>query len=163
MVKKRIDSIRGTFRKELKRVKATMKSGAGADDIYQPHLWYYNLLLFLTDQETPRETKSNIDEDDISASTMEEIDSQTNSLQSPQSISDLETMKRPSSSQSSTSSLPTASVRANRPCRSKADEVLEKVSRKLDSDDKFSVTGKNIANKLRELSGETALIAEKFI
>lgn len=41
--------------------------------------------------------------------------------------------------------------------------MLDKVSKKLDSEDKFDVTGKNIANKLRDLSGETALMAEKFI
>lgn len=32
-------------------------------DRYVPHLWYYNLLTFLTDQETPREGVSNIEED----------------------------------------------------------------------------------------------------
>lgn len=67
-VKKRIDSIRGSFRKELKKVNASQKSGAGADEIYHPHLWYFNELLFLQDHETPRNTFSNIHDDNSSVS-----------------------------------------------------------------------------------------------
>lgn len=37
-------------------------SGASADDVYTPVLWYYDLLLFLKDQETPRSSRSNVDE-----------------------------------------------------------------------------------------------------
>lgn len=59
-VKKRIDSLRGCFRKELKKVMQSKKSGSGTEDIYKPHLWYYEYLLFLTDQETPRSTVTNI-------------------------------------------------------------------------------------------------------
>lgn len=62
-VKKKIDSMRGCFRKELKKVKASKKSGAGADEVYKPHLWYYDQLLFLADQEAPRESVSNIEDD----------------------------------------------------------------------------------------------------
>lgn len=48
--------------------------------------------------------------------------------------------------------------------RNKADEVLEKVNAKLDiSEDKFDVAGKNIANKLRDLPREAALMADKLI
>lgn len=59
-VKKKIDSLRGCFRKELKKVMQSKKSGSGTEDIYKPHLWYYEHLLFLTDQETPRSTVTNI-------------------------------------------------------------------------------------------------------
>lgn len=62
-VKKKIDSLRGCFRKELKKVNSSKKSGSGSDDIYKPHLWYFEHLLFLIDQETPRESVSNIEED----------------------------------------------------------------------------------------------------
>lgn len=27
----------------------------GAEDLYKPNLWYFNLLMFLTDPETPRQ------------------------------------------------------------------------------------------------------------
>lgn len=61
-VTKKINSMRSSFRKEMKKVTASRKSGAAADDIYHPRLWYYHLLLFLQDQEDARESVTNISE-----------------------------------------------------------------------------------------------------
>ncbi|KAL1488520.1 hypothetical protein ABEB36_014986 [Hypothenemus hampei] len=46
-----------------------------------------------------------------------------------------------------------------------AEEVLQKISSQLDSTDgdNFGTSAKNIANKLRTLSPETAIIAEKLL
>lgn len=63
-VKQKIDSLRGAFRKELKKVKESSKSGAGTDDLYQPHLWYFKHLVFLTDHETPRTGVGNLEDAD---------------------------------------------------------------------------------------------------
>lgn len=63
-VKKKIDSLRGSFRKELKKINSSSKSGAATDDIYKPHLWYFDHLLFLSDQETPRSGRDNVGEDE---------------------------------------------------------------------------------------------------
>jgi hypothetical protein len=52
-VVKKINNLRSTFRKELKKVNDSKRSGTSADDLYVPSLWYYNELLFLVDQETP--------------------------------------------------------------------------------------------------------------
>ena len=60
MVKKKIQSLRSTFRKELKKVKRSMRSGRGSDDIYLPNLWYFDLLMFIKDQEQPTSSISNI-------------------------------------------------------------------------------------------------------
>lgn len=38
------------------------RSGSASDDIYEPTLWYYNILLFTASQEEPRDTISNEDE-----------------------------------------------------------------------------------------------------
>jgi hypothetical protein len=46
----------------MKKLTASLHSGAGEDD--RPYLWYYDLLLFLTDQETPRATVTNMDDSD---------------------------------------------------------------------------------------------------
>lgn len=59
-VKKKIDSLRGSFRKELKKVKASTTSGAGTEEVYKPRLWYFDHLLFLTDQEIPRPGVDNV-------------------------------------------------------------------------------------------------------
>ncbi|CAG4992834.1 unnamed protein product [Colias eurytheme] len=61
-VKKKNNSMRTCFRKEMKKVKASTRSGASTDDIYEPTLWYFHLLDFLTDHETPRESVSNFDD-----------------------------------------------------------------------------------------------------
>ncbi|XP_064082573.1 uncharacterized protein LOC135198678 [Macrobrachium nipponense] len=65
-VAKKINNLRSCFRKEIKKVEASVRSGASADDLYVPSLWYYDLLLFLKDQETPGSSTSSInDEDDL--------------------------------------------------------------------------------------------------
>lgn len=51
MVVKKINTFRTTYRKELKKVEMSEKSGAGTDDVYEPTLWYYHILSFLKDQE----------------------------------------------------------------------------------------------------------------
>ena len=37
-----------------------MRSGRGSDDIYLPNLWYFDLLMFIKDQEQPTSSISNI-------------------------------------------------------------------------------------------------------
>ncbi|KAL4705174.1 hypothetical protein ACJJTC_005763 [Scirpophaga incertulas] len=51
-ITKKINNLRSAFRKE---------SGASADEIYTPKLWYYRELLFLKDQEEPLPSTSSID------------------------------------------------------------------------------------------------------
>jgi transglutaminase-like putative cysteine protease len=42
-VKKRVDGIRTSFRKELGRVRDSKRSVSSADDVYKPTLWYFDL------------------------------------------------------------------------------------------------------------------------
>lgn len=65
MVKTKINSLRSGFRRETKKIVESKRSGAGQDDIYIPHLWYYDLLLFLKDQDMPRSSVSNVPNDDL--------------------------------------------------------------------------------------------------
>lgn len=58
-VVKKIQSLRGSFRKELKKVNDSLRSGTGVDDVYTSSLWYFNNLLFTKDQETPTRSFSN--------------------------------------------------------------------------------------------------------
>jgi hypothetical protein len=39
--KRKINSLRSAYRRELKKLEASRKSGAGLDDIYIPTLWYF--------------------------------------------------------------------------------------------------------------------------
>ncbi|KAJ8956003.1 hypothetical protein NQ318_006277 [Aromia moschata] len=63
-VYKKIQSLRGAFRKEFKKVSDSIRSGKGAEEIYSPTLWYYDLLLFTIYQEKPNESISNVDDED---------------------------------------------------------------------------------------------------
>jgi len=58
-VVKKIQSFRGSFRKELKKVEDSKRSGRSADDVHIPTLWYYHLLEFTVDQELPTDSISN--------------------------------------------------------------------------------------------------------
>ncbi|CAI6372741.1 unnamed protein product [Macrosiphum euphorbiae] len=57
---KKIQSFRGSFRKELKKVVDSKRSGASLDDVYVPTLWYYDHLVFTIDQELPTESICNL-------------------------------------------------------------------------------------------------------
>ncbi|PIO31924.1 hypothetical protein AB205_0059210, partial [Aquarana catesbeiana] len=59
-VEKKIGSLRSTYRKELNKVQASMRSRAAAEDVYVPSLWYYNRMQFLEDQMEARESLSTL-------------------------------------------------------------------------------------------------------
>ncbi|KAG8265419.1 hypothetical protein J6590_095201, partial [Homalodisca vitripennis] len=61
-VLKKIHGLRCSFRRELKKV-SQRKPGSSADDVSVPNLWYYELLSFIADSETPRQGKSSLGED----------------------------------------------------------------------------------------------------
>jgi Alcohol dehydrogenase transcription factor Myb/SANT-like. len=53
-VKKKVQNMRGSIRKELKKINANKKSG----DVYKPRLWYFDMLSFIRDVEA-----NNVDSD----------------------------------------------------------------------------------------------------
>jgi hypothetical protein len=72
LVRAKINSLRTSYRRELKKVKSSQKSGAGADDIYEPSLWYYYEIDFLRDQETQLQGTSTLDSIDEIVDVVEE-------------------------------------------------------------------------------------------
>lgn len=61
LVRAKINSLRTSYRRELKKVKSSQKSGAGTGDIYEPSLWYFNKIDFLRDQESQMEGDSTLE------------------------------------------------------------------------------------------------------
>ncbi|PIO11454.1 hypothetical protein AB205_0134460, partial [Aquarana catesbeiana] len=55
-VDKKMYSLVNTHRKKLQKVHKSMRSGAAAEDVYVPSLWYYNKMRFLEDQIEARES-----------------------------------------------------------------------------------------------------------
>lgn len=66
-VSKKIANLRTIFKKELNKINDSKRSGAGADQVYVPRLWYFESLRFLADQEEARPSVSSLDS--ISANT----------------------------------------------------------------------------------------------
>ncbi|XP_063875844.1 uncharacterized protein LOC135108619 [Scylla paramamosain] len=60
-VMKKINSLRSSFRRELRKHDSSKKSGNSTDDIYTPTLWYFEDMIFICDQELPRESTSNME------------------------------------------------------------------------------------------------------
>lgn len=61
-VKKKVNSLRTSYRRELAKIRRSEKSGAGTDDVYKPSIWYYNSLSFLHDQESMVEGLNTFDD-----------------------------------------------------------------------------------------------------
>ncbi|XP_068105519.1 uncharacterized protein [Hyperolius riggenbachi] len=45
-VKNKIQNLRTVFKKELNKIERSKRSGAAAEEVYKPRLWYYDLLAF---------------------------------------------------------------------------------------------------------------------
>ncbi|XP_077346457.1 uncharacterized protein LOC143990256 [Lithobates pipiens] len=56
----KIGSLRSTYRKEYQKVQQSLRSGAAADKVYVPSLWYFNRMHFLDDQIEARESLSTL-------------------------------------------------------------------------------------------------------
>lgn len=48
-VRKKIDTLRTNYNRELKKVRASETTGISPDEVYQPSLWYYQQLDFLSE------------------------------------------------------------------------------------------------------------------
>ncbi|KAK4886925.1 hypothetical protein RN001_003196 [Aquatica leii] len=52
-IRKKINTLRSNFRRELKKVLSSKRFGAGAEDVYKPTAWTFYALRFLKNNETP--------------------------------------------------------------------------------------------------------------
>ncbi|XP_071639782.1 uncharacterized protein [Temnothorax longispinosus] len=59
-VKKKIESLKGSYRREKTRVKTSMGTGKGRHEIYKSKWFAYESLQFLEDKDEPRRTISNL-------------------------------------------------------------------------------------------------------
>lgn len=52
-VRRKINTLRSNYRKELKRIEDSKRSGTGADDVYSPTSWVFHALKFINKFEQP--------------------------------------------------------------------------------------------------------------
>jgi hypothetical protein len=72
---KKLNSLRTNFRKELKRIKYSEKSGTGADDVVEPPFWYFEEMKFFMGQEEPCTSLNTIQVGEEGEQESEEVDS----------------------------------------------------------------------------------------
>lgn len=59
-VKKKINILRSNFRKELRKIKDSKRTGSASENVYEPTSWLFFELQFLNDVEIPDKSRSTI-------------------------------------------------------------------------------------------------------
>ncbi|KAL4720761.1 hypothetical protein ACJJTC_013839 [Scirpophaga incertulas] len=101
-VKKKINSLRSNYRRELKKIVTSKRSGAGTNEVYVPKSWTFKYLTFLQNTEKPVSEISNTEESDDSNPIQQPNDSQEDEesqqvpgQQSSSSLSSINVMPAP--------------------------------------------------------------------
>lgn len=64
-VSRKINMLRSSFRRELRKVYESRKTASTEDDVYHPSLWYFNLFLFLAENDPDYNDSHSIEESQI--------------------------------------------------------------------------------------------------
>ncbi|CAH2008826.1 unnamed protein product, partial [Acanthoscelides obtectus] len=163
-VTKKINSLRTVYKKERAKIMKSTKSGAGEDDIYNPTLWYFDLLDLLNDQDQIRQSTNTIDDEAHQEKSEKEVDLDYQSFPATPSTGRPST---PTSDTATSALLPTRTVNRKKKAASNNNETAEvsKINKKLDllqkdSHDRF---GKHVADRLRSVHPDQLKFAMKLI
>lgn len=61
----KLNSLRTNFRKELKKINDSERSGVGISDVVEPTLWYFNEMKFLIGIEEPCSSQNTMENENI--------------------------------------------------------------------------------------------------
>ncbi|CAK1601932.1 unnamed protein product [Parnassius mnemosyne] len=164
-VTKKINNLRCAFKKEHNKIKATNRSGVGTDELYISKLWFYDLIMFLSESDNASRSSKDIDEilneiattdnqDDVDTNTEEQMEEECNQSACRTSISQ--------------QNYPRQINIAKRKVKNAATEVLSKISNRLDSPvtkskPPYSAFGEHVAEKLRSMNQDAAKYCQKII
>ncbi|XP_072256492.1 uncharacterized protein [Pyxicephalus adspersus] len=164
-VKQKIQNLRTVFKKEMNKIKSSQRSGAAADDIYVPKLWYFNLLSFTADQDEGRPSVCSLGEADKDAGegtnrdAEESLDETSDLFKTPDLTSSC--IEPAESSPAATTSTPMSSSQ-KRGKKRKNQELEKKEAYKKamsvlhEKEDHLDGFGFYIVSKLRQMSPEQA-------
>ncbi|XP_050301234.1 uncharacterized protein LOC126739530 [Anthonomus grandis grandis] len=65
-IKKQINTLRSNYRKQLKKIKDSKRTGSSAESVYEPSLWIFYELQFLADVQIPEKGRSSIKQNERS-------------------------------------------------------------------------------------------------
>ncbi|KAL3287533.1 hypothetical protein HHI36_002001 [Cryptolaemus montrouzieri] len=155
-VAKKVNSLRSVYRKELAKVNKSIRSGAGEDEIYEPSLWYFDLLHCLNDQEIRRQSRNTMDEgeestnlDELSKQVEEDVH-ETVADSGPNEASATTPVSEASTPYSNNTSHKSTRKRKGVPADDGTTDIMKLVGNKLESlqaEDAFQVFGKHVANR----------------
>ncbi|XP_071053516.1 uncharacterized protein [Onthophagus taurus] len=168
---KKINSLLSCFRKEFKKVTDSKKSGSGFEQVYKPNLWYYELLLFLKDQEIPRESVGfdtpHFFEDTSDVSFVFRLYEGANVcfFFRVNQMGIVMIHKHLSPYLLAIHPISSAKRRRNAKENDNTESLITLVTEKLKKteEDEFDIIGKNVAEKLRKLPTNIKLFSEKII
>ncbi|XP_077350065.1 uncharacterized protein LOC143998265 [Lithobates pipiens] len=161
-VTKKIANLRTVFKKELNKIRASQKSGAGTDDIYVPRLWYYESLQFLTEEIDSRSSISTLPS---SSATSPVPDCLSLEQDCENSGEELSTQENTESITTTVSPFQTPEPRGKK--RKSSDgtsaflaQATAALQRRPDDSDGFAIV---VANKLKLMCTEQKQLAEKLL
>ncbi|XP_068081935.1 uncharacterized protein [Anabrus simplex] len=161
-VLKKLSSMRGSYNKELRKIKASQTTGTEPSSVHVPKLWYYDQLSFLKDQDIPRRSHS-------VTSVLDDMpfgEGESNDGDSADNDDHMST-----GSQCSASSRSSRSFKRPLP---RVDQVLEKISKRMDQPvtiptptektrQPHDAFGEYVAEKMRSISASMTPFCQKLI
>ncbi|XP_075229669.1 uncharacterized protein LOC142329169 isoform X26 [Lycorma delicatula] len=162
-VVKKIQAIRGSFRKEFKKVEQSKRSGI-ADKLYSSKLWYYDLLLFTKDEETPNESLNNETYED--SETTEEGDFHENpeNLTADKNEEENDTSEVQETTPRQRSVYTNSAAKKRRKTEEERSTFLNTCTRVFTTDeDEYTAFGITVAAKLRKMDENQKVYAENVI
>ncbi|CAG4985682.1 unnamed protein product [Parnassius apollo] len=140
---KKIQNLRSGYFKELKKVKESSRTGAGADEVYVPTLWYFDALSFLGSVSEP----CRIDQDTMETQEISTSSSETESVRRSESAS------------------PQKKKRVTKASLLQKHESLINTAGKLlhKKEEEWEIIGKGIGLQLKDLNKRQFYIAQKII
>ncbi|RVE45129.1 hypothetical protein evm_010238 [Chilo suppressalis] len=171
-VLKKINSLRTAYQKERKKVEESKRSGAGADAVYVPKLWYYKELSFINDQNVARTSVSNVDENEESADEEQQIEQQHLDIDNNSQPNEI--LIQPNEESDNDGSVAGNSARRPKPKRKNEDNLVNSVLQSVNDhfkrprdevrkEDRHDIYCKSIASKLRDLPRQQRMLAEKLM
>ncbi|KAJ0174282.1 hypothetical protein K1T71_010428 [Dendrolimus kikuchii] len=156
-VLRKLESMRSCVRREYKKVQESRHNATCEDDIYTPHLWYYDIFPFIYkyEQEMDFKSKGGKSTPNQNAESDEEIEEEENSYSAAESFSG------DYSAANQIIEVPICSPANKR--YSSYDEEPAKKRPMTEVGDEYDAIGINVAAKLRYLPPNMRVLAEKLI
>ncbi|XP_069835392.1 uncharacterized protein [Dendropsophus ebraccatus] len=170
-VKHKIANLRTVFKKEFNKVQVSKKTATSAEDVYVPRLWYFDLLKFTIDQDSPKEELSNSGESQECRQEEEPVDETNETMEILEDSTNVSQVTSNSQSEDvdydPQEDMPFIRKRKKAKLYNDDDlsnELLTQAAAILSkNNDEYDAFGITVASKLRKMEEKQRLVAEVLI